>query len=1066
MTTRDPSTLRIDDQVIRALYSELADKRHQWTNESEVRGGWVKALEHSLDITFGTERNFNDASRNQAIFEFKNKGLFRGRTTSPAFKNAIWSRLSPYILAKSEREGIPPEEYVGIAIDGDHICIARFDNGEIVPGELIPLSESSVRKVAHACLDSDWRALTADNLIEDFGLHSDCARTLMGGLLYELETQMTSGQTNTTLMLFEEWRSIYGQVADLSIAQLEDAVSQIPFTANIPNHGDRIATILFAIHTYNSFVIKVLAADIIQKHKFATYGNFSERILMIESDEELLQTLATDIEQGNFFSTALIKGFVDDALFSWYTNTCISSAGKQRIALGIRVLLEQLSLYRVDKLGPAQSQDLLRNFYQALVPTMLRKTLGEFYTPHWLVELACDRASVDDWTAIRVLDPTCGSGAFLLEVVNRKRRSAEEQGFSDRELLTHILETVWGFDLNPLAVQTARVNLLIAISDLIAAADEPVELPVLLADAVYSPARYPRDESAVLEYDLGSNRANLKVALPAALVADRARLERIFRIMAEQLDAHNAYEQVEDAILECELLEADQAMQWRDALADTYQQVLNLHTSSWNGIWFQVIRQFFWPAIAGEFDLIVGNPPWVRWSNLPERYRARIGPTCEQYSIFSDTPYHGGNELDISGMITYAVGDKWLKIGGTLVFLITQSHFQSPSSQGFRNFHIDEHSSFNPLGVDDLQHIRPFPKLANKTAILRLEKVPSDVAPSYPVQYNVWKRRAGTSAAIPEDTRKEAVLARVEISDWEATPVDDLDSPWAILPTGRFALMDSIRGSSDWIVGRKGVTTDLNGVYMVRIVAENAHRGLVQVETRPEAGKRDIGPTRRFWIEPNLLYPLLKGARDFGPCNLTVESDLFVLVPNSGITRSAYEQAKKSVAVLEFTQDYFRTFRKLLCDRSTYRLRQANAPYYAIYNVGSYSFSPYKVVWAEMSRILQAVVAETSMVPLVGDRPYVPDHKIYFASFWSRDEAYFVCAMLNSPLVGEYVGSHTINIQIGNIFKHLELPRFSALNDEHVELSALCSDAHAVSDPSIRTRQLCRLAELSERLLR
>ncbi|TOG85781.1 hypothetical protein, partial [Vibrio parahaemolyticus] len=83
-------------------------------------------------------------------------------------------------------------------------------------------------------------------------------------------------------------------------------------------------------------------------------------------------------------------------------------------------------------------------------------------------------------------------------------------------------------------------------------------------------------------------------------------------------------------------------------------------------------------------------PPWVRWSALPTDYREKIKSTCEEYEIFSETKFHGGNELDISGMITYTTSDKWLKYNGRLVFVITQTHFQSPSSQGFRSFKINE----------------------------------------------------------------------------------------------------------------------------------------------------------------------------------------------------------------------------------------------------------------------------------------------------------------------------------------------------------------------------------------
>src|SRR5690606_9632663 len=193
--------------------------------------------------------------------------------------------------------------------------------------------------------------------------------------------------------------------------------------------------------------------------------------------------------------------------------------------------------------------------------------------------------------------------------------------------------------------------------------------------------------------------------------------------------------------------------------------------------------------------------------------------------------------------------------------------------------------------------------------------------------------------------------------------------------------MAAIQGTSDWLAGRKGVTTDLNGIYMVRIVDTNKKEGLVQIETRPEAGRTNIGPAKRYWVEPDLLYPLIKGAGDFSACELHVEEELFVFVPNHGIVRTEYAAAEKRLAKLKNTAAYFRAFKTVLGKRSTYRLRQSSAPYYSIYNVGGYSFAPYKVIWAELSTTFETMVVTTGRVPLAGKRPFVPDHKVYFADF-------------------------------------------------------------------------------------
>jgi hypothetical protein len=1046
------------------LFQQLEKDRPHWANEEEVRKSWLKHIENETGIKFHAERGRNDASYNQVIIEFKDRGLFKGSSTSVSFREAIFDRLAKYIPRRAKAEGIPPEDYIGIATDGDHIAFAFYKAGAIEHRNLLPFNAASIGLVAQACVDSQRRAVTAENLIEDFGHSSEIGRLMMSNLARELETQLKRADNGKVKMLFEEWRALFGQVADLSAAQAAQIRRQIAIQLDLPAQ-DAVAALLFVIHTYNAFLMKLLAAEIVAEYDLTAHPDFCEHLLGY-ADDDLLHRLDEEIEHSRYFEAARIKGFVEEAVFSWYADVSLSSKGRAQISAGIRALATQMSLYRMDDLSGARSKDVLKAFYQALVPEPLRKALGEFYTPDWLVSVACDRAAVTDWRTVRMLDPTCGSGSFLLEVIRRKRSAFDRDKLPASEQISTILDTVWGFDLNPLAVQSARVNFLIAIADLVASAKAQVELPVLLADAVYSPAHAPQANVDFVEYRVGSAQSDLSIILPWVLAYDRVRLDGVFEILAEEVEEEHPYADVERRLLAVGLLSAEEATAWRDALGDTYNAVLDLHRKAWNGIWFRIVRNFFWSAVAGEFDVIIGNPPWVRWSALPEMYRERIKPTCEQYEIFSETPFHGGNELDISGMLTYTVGDKWLRQGGHLVFLITQTHFQSPSSQGFRSFRINDQAGFVPVEIDDLKKLKPFPKVANATAIMHLRKVPADELPVYPVPYHVWEKAPGASASIPDTMTPAAVRARVTIKEWEATPVAGGNSPWAILAPGRFALMGSLQGQSDWIAGRKGITTDLNGVYMVRVIATNKADRLLQVETRPEAGKRDIGPARRFWVEPDMLYPLLKGASDFSACHVHVDDDLYVFVPNTGINQADYAAATAGIDKLKGTKAYFKAFKDQLKTRSTYKQRQPNAPYYAVYNSGSYTFAPYKVVWAEQSSTFEAAVFTNSTVPeFAGTRPFVPDHKVYFSEFQDEAAAYFVCGLLNSSLVREYVQSHTIQIQVSNIFKHLSIPRYAPANADHKKLVELCKSAHQAAGAAERQKKLAAMDNIAANIL-
>lgn len=1056
-STTAPSTA---PEILKA-FGMIEQKRHQpWVNETEVRQVWVAALEAASGLVFDTERQHRDSSFNNVVIEFKGPGLFKGSDKSAKFVEATQQRLLPYIQKLSKQQGIPEADFIGIAIDGEHICFAQVRDGVIHARHLLPFSHQSFEMVVNACQDSIRPAVDATNLIRDFGHSSPVATDLMQVFSDALSAALKDPERSKIKMLYEEWRGLYGQVADLSVDQKAAIDKSLRFIWKGPA-AQSLSGRLFVIHTYNSLLTKLLAVEIVSAHDLTGQKYPAEAMAALLTPQALLQKLETDIEGGRLFSASNIKGFVEEAIFSWYLEAGKDPTYQHGLVQSLKGLLGKLALYRTDHL--TRQRDTLRDFYQDLVPETLRKSLGEFYTPDWLVDFTVEQVKDGEWLGKRFLDPTCGSGAFLISVLRRKKREAKEKGMAADATIEALCNEVWGFDLNPLAVQTARVNFLMEIADLLKQAPGTlVEIPVLLADAIYSPAPNPVEGQKVVPYEIGSAEANLKIKLPAALAFNRERLDAVLEVMGEQVEKDQEFHAVQSLLLSSGLVSEEEGRDWGLPLHETYDQVLKLHRKNWNGIWFRIVRNFFWSATAGQFDVIVGNPPWVRWSSLPEAYRNRVKQVCEGYDIFSNTKHHGGNELDISAMIAYTTGDKWLKPGGMLAFVITQAVFQNPSSAGFRNFRINETGNLVPVSVDDMKALKPFPDAANKTAVAVFQK--SKKAPTYPVPYRLWdaKQKLVEEGAKPKRESRSIdpnlTLAEVKNktlrTDMHANPISGGGSPWAILPPGRFPVLQPMAmvGEKPWVEGRKGITVDLNGIYFVRVLKENDKNNKVQIQSRPEAGKTDIGPAREAWIEPDWLYPLVKGAADFQPCYLKPVNELFAIVPNKGIKKADFEMAETELQSLRGTKKYFEDFNpegnELLERRSTYRGRMAamNAPYYAIYNVGEFSFKPWKVIWAEMSGKFSAAVAGSANVPLVGKRPYVPDHKIFFVAMDNKAEAHYLCGILNSTTVAEFVESHNVAIQVGDIFKHMKLPVFDKKDPAHLALAAKVEKAHNEDD--------------------
>ena len=1049
-------------ELVRSRFDGLQLQLAGASNKEEVKLAWLRALEGVLDITFDAERGNRDLSYNNVVIEFKGPGKFNGRPTSAPFREALDKRLLPYIQRAAKEAGIDESDYIGIAIDDGHLAFVQVENDAIRHDGLLPITATSFSMVAEACRMCYRRAVTAANLIDDFGPQSSRGRALLGALYSALKPECPAEGSSKGVMFFKEWKALYGQVADLSGEQLASLSSLTLFGDDRPGAG--VPEQLFVLHTFNSLVAKLLAAEILAAHGLASGRQFAAEIVAIESDSGLMERLRVDIEESRFFEAMGIDGFVEEVLFGWYLDPELGESCRTSICAGLRAIVAELALYRTDRLGG--SRDVLREFYQDLVPDVLRRSLGEFYTPEWLVSFAVDQAGVADWLPVRVIDPTCGSGSFLIEVIERKREEAARVGLTAEETLDKILESVWGFDLNPLAVQASRTNFLIAIADLLREVPgKRIEIPVLLVDAVYSPAELPSSPHGFVEYQVGSEVAELVVLLPAELAFDGQRLDRVLGTMAEFVERNAPYCECSEAMEQRSVLDKACLEDWAGCLRGLYEQVLALHRRGWNGIWFRLVRNFFRASTVGRFDVIVGNPPWVRWSKLPDAYRRRAKPTCVQYDIFSSQPYHGGNELDISGLITYTTADKWLKMGGTMCFVLTQTHFQSPSSEGFRRFRIREGEYLRPRCVVDMQALQPFPGVSNKTSVVVFQK--AQTGPEFPVPYRVWRSARGYSRSIPSLLSLEEVLGRVEIDGLEATPVGAQEGgPWAILPPRRFAALRKIVGRSLWFQGRKGITTDLNGVFFVTWDAVGTAGEKIRIQTRPAAGRRDIGRTRRFWVEPTVLYPLLKGAGDFESCYIRPREALLAVVPNEGITKQDYDMAELRMQTkCRRTHEYLRMFEGQLRSRSTWRTRMPNAPFFSIYNVGAYTFAPFKVVWAEQSGAFKAAVATSTAVPTGDVRPYVPDHKIFFVPFEKAEPAFFLCGLLASGVVQQFVESHNISIQVGDIFKHMDLPRFDRRLEDHRRLALVAEEAHREHRAPRRTKIVERVRCLASEVL-
>ena len=147
-----------------------------------------------------------------------------------------------------------------------------------------------------------------------------------------------------------------------------------------------------------------------------------------------------------------------------------------------------------DFTDPAWDTRFLGDLYQDLSESA-RKRYALLQTPEFVEEFILDRTldpAVEEFgfREVRLIDPACGSGHFLLGAFRRLEAlwAQHEPGTNPRDRASRVLDQVAGVDLNPFAVAIARFRLCVAAlraADVRRLADAPAfEIQVATGDSL------------------------------------------------------------------------------------------------------------------------------------------------------------------------------------------------------------------------------------------------------------------------------------------------------------------------------------------------------------------------------------------------------------------------------------------------------------------------------------------------------------------------------------------------------------------------------------------------------
>lgn len=974
------------------------------------------SLRHDRERTLINGRA--DAVYNRFVIEYEPPGSLR---KDPAFRtnqHAI-DQVRQYMTELERLDRHRKERLAGAVLDGDIFIFVRYRDDLWRVDDPVPVdAESTATFLRYLLSLSTELALTPENLVRDFGENTVVSRQWVSTLYSKLsETKHPRVHT-----LFEQWQLQFGEITGWESQSGSLGLASIARNFGIREREPDPLRFFYAVHTYYATFIKILAVQI--AHYYLLPDQTTSLSESATESGESLHTYLEHLERGGVFAEVGIKNFLEGDFFGWFLDIWDDD-----IEAIVRRLVGDLGNYSLVTLDvdPEETRDLLKLLYQNLMPRKLRHALGEYYTPDWLAERLINQVGFDGDPNKRVLDPACGSGTFPVLLIKRVRNYALEHNLNPREVLEKITLNIVGYDLNPLAVISARTNYLLALGELLAHRQGDIYIPVYLADSILTPSA-GKDLFSHIAYSF--NTVVGRFSVPQKLV-EPSRIERYAGLLEESVVNGVEPEEFKEHLLR--VFSEDELDKSQVYVAiELFDQLRDLEAKGINGIWARIIKNAFAPLFQSKFDLIVGNPPWINWENLPEDYREATIPLWEEHYLFSHKGYRailGGSKDDISVLLLYIAIDNYLAADGRLGFVITQSVFQTAGAgQGFRRFLLGNGTPLEILHVDDMVKLQPFDGASNRTAVVIIGKGGHT---KYPVSYSFWKKKGRFS----ELSTLQEVLSNTETYQWEGGPVniDDSTSPWIIGRKSAVHAARKVLGNSKY-KGRKGITASINGVFWVQEIGRKED-GNIEVVNLAERSKRDIQSVQVI-IEDELVHPLVQG-RGVKKWGYEISASL-ILTHREGQQLKAIPEEEMSTS-LPRTYHYLKLFESMLRSSGIYkRFFKASDPFYSIFNIGDYTFAPYKVVFREIASELMSCVIGPDNV-----KPIIPDHKLVMCPFDSESEAHFVCAVLNSLPVGYAAKSYSIETQYStHLFDFIGIPTFDNTNRLHMRLADLSREAH------------------------
>lgn len=963
------------------------------------------------DLRGGGQRP--DAVAGATVTDYKDPGTL---DTASGRRSAL-GQLVGYMIITADVQNVNVSDTVGVVTDGEFFIFLHGD--DLSQPEYRPVNEGSTREYINL-LVGHYAVLTVDRILTDFGNNTSVSINAVNSFY-----QAFDGAGDRSKKFFNEWTLLFEQVCGFDFDDGSDLLED-NYDIEINNKLE-FKQALFSLYTYYALIAKLLAAEFVHYHQDSRFLSFTKRLIGRSDNDLRLQM--EDFEEGWVFKDAGLDNFLEVSLFSWYTE---QEAWEEEISETITDIAERMRKYDPGRIrdDPQQARDLFKNLYQGLVPDELRNQLGEVFTPDWLAELTIEKSGYDGEGS--VLDPTCGSGTFLVFAARKKkeqyRRQYGENLEPDKkeELAKDILNDIEGFDLNPIVVLAARTNLLIEMGELLGHHTDDV--PVYLSDSVRPPklsgqlsgSFYTVEEipEGSEETDRTDSEDRMEIKIPEEII-DRNLVNEYFNL-AKKHTLRGVPS--EEFIEEIDMRYGIEGQQTKTAIKSSYEDISELHDRDVNGVWWGIVKNRFRPQFCGEFDYIIGNPPYNPLDDLADDYRDKIKDEWEKYGILPDGT--SAQKKIEHGLLFTCVGiDKYLKEDGVLSFILPLTAQRGTAAGKFRKYLAESTDVFD---INDLADINPFDITRNRPLILSLR---NGGETEFPIPCDTW---------IGDRPDFDSRLADVNLSphNFVASYMgDDASGKWYSAPPKALEALKRMYGSSPYSVHEGIGLEGGHGIFFVDVIDEN--NGIVK---NTNEGQIQWDPARGT-VNKDHLFPAVKGD-NIHRYDYSANKHIVMPYHDNGEILSTSELRRTET--YDFLYDDHRN--QDIGDRKWYGtpLNERSHENHKMQRVAERTFSDYKVVCPNITGgtyvDLKAVTLEPEEV--AGEDKPVIFVRYPFISTDSKDEGYYLSGVLNSAPVRALVRANSIlNINPDTLEK-ISLPHFDRDDTTHQNISELSEEMH------------------------